>query len=90
MFLADLFTKFKQAGCIHVPNHLLRDQRVNKDGITEHILVCQDCWKEFQIPIVLTRASGVFERIDIRIEQQQEYAELIKQADEYQKEQTNA
>jgi len=52
---------------------------------SNHFTECFDCGRTWPVPLILTRSSGVFARIDERMEKQQEYEELVRRAEEYQK-----
>lgn len=82
--LVNLYTWVRQLGCTH--NHMIRERNVVNNDVTEYLLVCENCGKSYEIPFILTRASGVFAAIDDRLEDSVKYAALIESAEQYQAE----
>lgn len=65
-----------------ITKHTCKHRHLYFDG---GVLVCDKCYTEFPVSDCLTQPSGVFLRIEKRIEQEQEYDHLVKLAEEYQK-----
>lgn len=77
----------KQWFCSHKETVYVKEIDIHTKQV-EHLLVCLNCFKTItKYPATLTRASGVYERIDKRLEQVEELTELVRRAEEYQKEQ---
>ena len=64
---------FKWLFCKH-PHVMIKNKRI----------VCSECYSEWDISEELTEPSGVFARIEERLEQSEELSRLVKLAEEYQ------